>query len=71
MTKNTKTIKKTKFIREFPSSGVDKLGIRDKTNSVTIKMTVAIILENVIFVGRFIISLLLIVSLRPYKPCFV
>ena len=30
---------------------------------------VAIILENVIFVGRFIIHLLM--SIRSYKPCFV
>ena len=58
MTKNTKTIKKTKFIPEFPSFGVDKPGIRDNTKSVMISTTVAMILEKVIFVGRFIMFLL-------------
>ena len=49
-----KTIKNTKLILVFPRTG-DWKSINDMTNKDTINMTVAMILVNVIFVGRFII----------------
>ena len=63
-----------RLILVLPNSGKLRLGITDKTNKAIIKITVAIILENVIFVGKFITyasSFCNLVSLRPCKPCSV
>ena len=59
-----------RLILVLPNCGNSMLGIIDKTNKAVIKITVAIILENVILVGKFILIPLL-VSLRPCKPCSV
>ena len=48
------TIKNIKLILVFPNSGKSK-EINDNTNKAIIIIIIAIILEKVIFVGRFII----------------
>ena len=71
MTKKTNKTKKIRLILVLPSKGVDIPGITDKTNKAMINNTVAIILEKVIFVGKFIFATSIKVSLRSDKPCFV